>query len=94
MAVEEASRRKVTECQERRLSAKPPRLAADTSDADELKVTATESVVGGAEQKLNWKNKFSSSGISAALVTCTVNSQKPSTRTFPFDVPLLLFSTV
>lgn len=41
----------VTECQERRLSAKPPRLAADTSDADELKVTATESVVGGAEQK-------------------------------------------
>lgn len=79
MAVEEASRRKVTECQERRLSAKPPRLAADTSDADELKVTATESVVGGAEQKRNSKNKFSSSGISTALVTehAQSNSQKP-----------------
>lgn len=49
MAVEEASRRKVTVCQERRLSAKPPRFAADTSDTDELKITAIESVVGGAE---------------------------------------------
>lgn len=53
MVVKEASRRKVTECQERRLSAKSPRLAADTSDADELEITATESVVRGAEQKKN-----------------------------------------